>query len=336
VHRDIKPDNVLVLWRRYDDIFVKFGDFGLAKDDDNLSTLCGTATYLAPEVYENMYAKGSGFKERLSYTAAVDVWSLGVMVYGFLCPFPQWEAAYESGGTKWAQRLMSVFNKDYQARPDEFRCFLLTTMVVMSPQERWPAVDCHETAQDLSTPGTERGATPSMASLDGEEQATIRCGAEGTTGQAEEAQTVLWQPLAADEAAMLPGAHQFHRSGAPAPRSVAAPNLAATRHTTTASVSRSDGRYIVNLQQDLSPDRDHDWRAPFVEQGLVDDGEGLWADPPPDSLASRLGTCQQPKHPSQDNAPAEGPVSAWADQEALDAAYRLQETRQALGVDVTR
>ncbi|KAB5526469.1 kinase-like domain-containing protein, partial [Coniochaeta sp. 2T2.1] len=84
VHRDIKSENVLVQWRGYEDIFVKFGDFGLSRDYDNLSTICGTYTHLAPEVYENMHAKSSGSKGRLSYTAAVDVWSLGVMVYGFL------------------------------------------------------------------------------------------------------------------------------------------------------------------------------------------------------------------------------------------------------------
>ncbi|KAB5572261.1 kinase-like domain-containing protein, partial [Coniochaeta sp. 2T2.1] len=175
VHRDIKSENVLVQWRGYEDIFVKFGDFGLSRDYDNLSTICGTYTHLAPEVYENMHAKSSGSKGRLSYTAAVDVWSLGVMVYGFLCPLPKWKAAYELSGTRWAQKVVSVFNKDYQARPDEFRQFLLTAMVVMSPRERWSARDCHETAQNLSTPGAGRGGTPSTASLvDGEEQATVR------------------------------------------------------------------------------------------------------------------------------------------------------------------
>lgn len=30
---------------------VKFGDLGLSKDYDNLSTICGTWDYLAPEIY---------------------------------------------------------------------------------------------------------------------------------------------------------------------------------------------------------------------------------------------------------------------------------------------
>lgn len=276
VHRDIKPDNVLIQWRRYEDIFVKFGDFGLARDYDDLSTFCGTRTYLAPEVYENMHVRQSGFNGRLSYTAAVDIWSLGVMVYAFLCPFPGWKAGYESSGTEWAQRVISVFREDCQARPDEFRQFLLTAMVVMSPRQRWLARDCHEEAQDLSPPGSGCGETPNMASLDEEEeQTTIRYRADGTIGQGRGAQTVPWQPLAADDTSVPAGAHRFHRSSAPSPR----------------SLPKVKESVVVNLQERRS---------------------------------------------SQDNGPAERPMSAWADQEALDAAQRLQETRQAVGIDVTR
>merc|ERR550537_180457 len=56
--------------------YLKLVDFGLAKrmDAGKTYTLAGTLFYLAPEVIE-----GHG------YTICVDVWSLGVMFYEFVC-----------------------------------------------------------------------------------------------------------------------------------------------------------------------------------------------------------------------------------------------------------
>ena len=67
VHRDIKPGNILVHSRQ--PLHVKLSDFGLSKEGNILQTFCGTHNYLAPEVYENG-----------TYTSAVDIWSLGVVV----------------------------------------------------------------------------------------------------------------------------------------------------------------------------------------------------------------------------------------------------------------
>lgn len=80
VHRDIKPENILVIDR---DLHVKIADFGLAKiigEESFTSTLCGTPSYVAPEILE------PGNRRR--YTRAVDVWSLGVVLYICLCGFP--------------------------------------------------------------------------------------------------------------------------------------------------------------------------------------------------------------------------------------------------------
>src|SRR5437762_1633932 len=48
VHRDLKPQNLLLKSR--DPLHVKVADFGLAKEGKHLETLCGTATYEAPEI----------------------------------------------------------------------------------------------------------------------------------------------------------------------------------------------------------------------------------------------------------------------------------------------
>lgn len=58
-------------------------DFGLAKiigEESFTTTLCGTPSYVAPEILED------GKHRR--YTRAVDIWSLGVVLYICLCGFP--------------------------------------------------------------------------------------------------------------------------------------------------------------------------------------------------------------------------------------------------------
>ncbi|PIA90995.1 putative serine/threonine-protein kinase fhkC [Cercospora beticola] len=80
VHRDIKPENILIVDKQLN---VKIADFGLAKiigEESFTTTLCGTPSYVAPEILEQT--------NRRRYTRAVDVWSLGVVLYICLCGFP--------------------------------------------------------------------------------------------------------------------------------------------------------------------------------------------------------------------------------------------------------
>jgi len=65
------------------DLSIKLADFGLAKiigEESFTATLCGTPSYVAPEILEQ--------SNRRRYTRAVDVWSLGVVLYICLCGFP--------------------------------------------------------------------------------------------------------------------------------------------------------------------------------------------------------------------------------------------------------
>ncbi|PHH74068.1 hypothetical protein CDD80_3331 [Ophiocordyceps camponoti-rufipedis] len=80
VHRDIKPENILIVDKN---LRVKIADFGLAKiigEESFTTTLCGTPSYVAPEILADS-------KQR-KYTKAVDIWSLGVVLYICLCGFP--------------------------------------------------------------------------------------------------------------------------------------------------------------------------------------------------------------------------------------------------------
>jgi len=76
-HRDLKPENVLLT--RDDPPIVKVADFGLAKAVDSLTmlrTMCGTPSYLAPEVVKQDNGEG--------YDNVVDSWSVGVIVFSML------------------------------------------------------------------------------------------------------------------------------------------------------------------------------------------------------------------------------------------------------------
>lgn len=72
---DLKPDNILVEGRS--PLRVQFTDFGLANDQPELKTFCGSEQYAAPEIF-------TGGR----YTTAVDIWSLGVIVLEYVYDLP--------------------------------------------------------------------------------------------------------------------------------------------------------------------------------------------------------------------------------------------------------
>lgn len=79
VHRDLKPEN-LIYSSPHEDAIIKITDFGLAKyvkTAENMRTPCGTPGYVAPEILKSE-----------PYGPAVDMWSIGVILYILLCGFP--------------------------------------------------------------------------------------------------------------------------------------------------------------------------------------------------------------------------------------------------------
>ncbi|XP_033115558.1 serine/threonine-protein kinase Chk2-like [Anneissia japonica] len=81
-HRDLKPENIL-LSSEEDDALIKVTDFGLSKfvgENSFMKTLCGTPTYLAPEILKTAGMGG--------YSKAVDLWSLGVILFICLSGYP--------------------------------------------------------------------------------------------------------------------------------------------------------------------------------------------------------------------------------------------------------
>ncbi|CAL8343676.1 unnamed protein product [Lota lota] len=84
IHRDLKPENIL-LASQAKTCLIKVTDFNQSKilEGETLSrTLCGTPSYLAPEVFTRAATTG--------YGPAVDAWSLGVLLFvclGGYAPF---------------------------------------------------------------------------------------------------------------------------------------------------------------------------------------------------------------------------------------------------------
>ncbi|CAF1275590.1 unnamed protein product, partial [Rotaria sordida] len=70
VYRDLKPENIFM----FEDGHIKLGDFGLSKQNVDIyhktKTLCGTAEYIAYEIYHRDF-----------YDENVDWWSLGILIF---------------------------------------------------------------------------------------------------------------------------------------------------------------------------------------------------------------------------------------------------------------
>ena len=122
VHRDIKPQNILIT----DSGIVKLADFGFVCDlstEETTETLCGSPMYMAPEIL---------LQKR--YNASVDIWSLGVVIYELFenrPPFP---------GVN-SQDLLRLIRRDLRSlrfsskMPVDIQC-LLVDMLIPFPEQR--------------------------------------------------------------------------------------------------------------------------------------------------------------------------------------------------------
>lgn len=211
-HRDIKPDNILVEYRHDGYISVKLGDFGLSRDKVELTTICGTQTYLAPEIYSELQQYD---EDRLGYTRAVDIWSLGVVACELAYGLPRYKDRYRTNGGAWCMKIATELQKALQIRPSDLGQFLLTTMVVLDPGDRFCADDCYDLVRHLGTAETSYlHASPLALYSEEEDQATFRYALQNHDTEA--LPTVVYQPRSTGAATLS----SFVKSGAPPPASL--------------------------------------------------------------------------------------------------------------------
>lgn len=83
IHRDIKPQNILLGRDKQNKLLAKISDFGISKSGDSdqasASVLLGTIEYMAPEQFN---PEKYGINKTISYN--VDVWAFGVTAYYLL------------------------------------------------------------------------------------------------------------------------------------------------------------------------------------------------------------------------------------------------------------
>lgn len=162
-HRDIKPANILVVERGIDCIYVKFADFGLSKAADTLKTICGTPKWAAPEIYLKAADRQATAND--TYSVAVDIWSLGVVVAWLQCGgLPKYETSWATDAVAWIHAIQAHVINHYKQQGSELLWLLLDNMLVEEPDERSSADFCHDEALKLLQRITDTGRLVSSPS----------------------------------------------------------------------------------------------------------------------------------------------------------------------------
>jgi calcium/calmodulin-dependent protein kinase I len=128
VHRDLKLENLLL--KKKNSLEIKLADFGLSKlySGQALQTACGTPFYVAPDVL-----LGTG------YGPAVDMWSVGVLIYVLLSgrlPFAADSDAelfrlIIAGNLVWKSPQFDTVSAEAKD--------LIQKLIVVEPDDRWTA-----------------------------------------------------------------------------------------------------------------------------------------------------------------------------------------------------
>jgi serine/threonine protein kinase len=122
---------------------VKLIDFGLAKAQEILTTICGNRGTGAPEV---MLRNGP-------YNERVDIWSTGILVASTICQFPKYTAKHVKEPKSWYVDMMVHLREHYDHHSDPvvrgMLHFLVDNMIIIDPDERSDAKFCHAEAKKL-------------------------------------------------------------------------------------------------------------------------------------------------------------------------------------------
>lgn len=129
VHRDLKPENLLLAFKNSDDN-VKLADFGFAckVNGDTLTALCGTPGYVAPEVLSHK-----------PYGVAVDMWSIGVIIYIILGGYPPFSDANQKKLFEKIKKCDYEFHEDYWGHVSKDAKDLIKNLLIVDKTKRLTA-----------------------------------------------------------------------------------------------------------------------------------------------------------------------------------------------------
>ncbi|XP_074467187.1 serine/threonine-protein kinase 32A isoform X2 [Sebastes fasciatus] len=138
IHRDIKPDNILLDEHGH----VHLTDFNIAaivKEDLKATSIAGTKPYMAPELFQTFKGSHPG------YTFSVDWWSLGITAYELL----RGQRPYVMRSSTPANEILQTFHKVHPSYPAAWSLemkSLIRKLLCIDVQKR---ISCLAELQDL-------------------------------------------------------------------------------------------------------------------------------------------------------------------------------------------
>jgi serine/threonine protein kinase len=139
-HRDIKLQNILLAHTVYKELgldnihpsCIKVCDFGFAitpaESHSGLKTSCGTLEYVAPEI---LLGKSYGY--------AVDMWSVGVLVYTLLCGYLPFRSKDPEQLKRFIRRCRFEFHDEYWGKVSEEAKDFISSLLTLDPSKRLSA-----------------------------------------------------------------------------------------------------------------------------------------------------------------------------------------------------
>lgn len=133
VHRDVKPENILYTAEGSDSVkLIDFGYAGVWSAEKELTGLCGTPDYVAPEVLTWYEEDVDG----TPYGKASDLWSLGVLLYVILSGCSPFSADEEDEILKLVAQAQYVFHESEFAHVSASAKDMIAKLLVAEPSQR--------------------------------------------------------------------------------------------------------------------------------------------------------------------------------------------------------
>jgi calcium/calmodulin-dependent protein kinase I len=150
-HRDLKPENLL-LAKKDDDSDLKIADFGFARCDASaMVTQCGTPNYVAPEVlygHGHSTSRGDGTSTGTGgngvYTKAVDMWSMGIILFIILGGYPPFQHKNQAKLFQKIKKGHFEFHEKYWSHISPEAKDLIRKLLELNPQKRFTVAQALE------------------------------------------------------------------------------------------------------------------------------------------------------------------------------------------------